>query len=349
MNLPAKQLPKRLQKKVLTRMEAWLERLEPHTRRSYLRGLEQLGRWLAKPDQAVVQLADDATADDAISAGGAYLLALDGPKATLVVEAWLFDLMHPSDGSPRQTRATASSRLAAVRWALREARRLGQITWSIEAQLPAVRKDKSGRLDEKKGRDMRGPTISEARRLMGEAKKAQDPRAWLIVSLVRYEGFREHEIRQINYEDIDFDRGEVWVVRKKRGEPKAFPLSSSTLKALDCWLEARGKGKGPLLFGGRHGTGEDRIGETTIYRIVRRAGKAAGIPDTSPHRVRHRACTDIVRIATKNGVPEEEILFLTGHSSRMALQPYYEYAKSRKEVREVLEEMSKLEDEEADD
>jgi integrase len=62
-----------------------------------------------------------------------------------------------------------------------------------------------------------------------------------------------------------------------------------------------------------------------MFNVIVRIGERAGVPGMSPHRLRHRACTDIVRYCVKNGIPEEEILRLTGHSSRGALQPYYEH------------------------
>lgn len=352
-------LPEHLRPDLERAAVAWLERLEPHTARSYRRGLVHFAQWLEErevlelPNPPKIRHPDRlAWEDDVIACAGQYLLGRDVTSATFLVEIFLQDLVHPKDGPPPFTRATAQSRLAALRWALREARRAGQIDWRLEVSLPKAQKDEDGRLVVKRGRDMRGPSIEEARRLIATAKTDADPRAWFVMSFLRTEGFREHEVRQVNVEDLELRRRPfLWSVRKKREGPARYPISKNTHRALLAWLEARGDGLGPLLTGGEHGRNHARrIGKTTIWTMVRRLADAAGVPNMSPHRIRHRACTDIVRRAMKEGLPEEEILFLTGHSSRAALQPYYEAAKSRKSARRVLDSLEDLpDDEEIDD
>jgi integrase len=78
--------------------------------------------------------------------------------------------------------------------------------------------------------------------------------------------------------------------------------------------------------------------------MVQRIAKVAGVK-TSPHKIRHRACTDIVQTGAKQSLPEEDLLFLTGHSSRAALAPYYEASKSRKSARAVLDALPEVDEE----
>lgn len=351
--VPAKKakLPARLKAKLKRAVMAWLKRLEPHTERSYRRGLVHFAEWLSAegvldlPEPPKLRSPERAGwEDEAVVAAGNYLLALEPPDPNILVQAYLEDLVYPSSGKA-YTRSTANIRLAALRWMVREARLHGKITWSLEANLPKAKKGKSGRLQNKAGRNMEGPTRAQVKQLLDAAYEDEDARAWLIMSFLRHEGYREHEIRQLNYEEIDLRRRTATMVRKKRDKPQAYPLSKNTLKALKTWLKIRGREPGPLLYGGHKGKNpERRIGETTIYFIVQRIGETAGL-STSPHKIRHRACTDIVQNGIKRGLPEEEILFLTGHSSRAALQPYYEASKSRKSARQVLDSLDELLDE----
>lgn len=335
----------------------WLDRLEPHTKRSYRRGLVHFAEWLDVedaldlPDAPPVRSAERrAWEDEAVALAGQYLLAFKTAQVpNSIVQSYLDNLVYPEDGRRAYTRTTAGNRLAALRWAVREARRMGQIDWALDVDLPATKKDRSGRLKEKQGRDMEGPSKAQAKALLAAAEADEDPRAPLLMSMLRYEGYREHEIRQIDFEDVNLRKRTVALVRKKRSKPEPYPLSEPTLVALRAWLKIRGREPGPLFHGGRAGSNPDkRIGQTTIYKLVQRIGEAAGV-ETSPHKIRHRACTDIVQRAIQLGLPEEEILFLTGHSSRHALQPYYQASKSRKSARAVLNSLDELIEEDEDE
>lgn len=321
-----------------------MDHLEPHTRRSYRRGLLHFAEWLAS--QGVLNLPqgphDETWQDEVIALAGRYLLTRDPPEPSLIVQTFLQDLLYPGPGRRAYARATVSVRLAALRWAVREARRMGQIQWHLEVDLPSARKDSSGRLVGAPGRDMTGPTPTEADRLLDAARADQDPRALAIMSMLRYEGYREHEIRQLDFKD--FDGKFLTMTRKKRSKPSRYPLSQHTQTALSKWIEIRGRRNGPLFYGGPRGSRPARIGKTTIYYLVQRLAEKARV-STSPHKIRHRACTDIVRASVRLNLPEEEILFLTGHSSRAALQPYYDAAKVRKRARAVLHFIDQLEDE----
>ena len=325
---PRRRMPRRLQEKLQQVLLSSLNNLPAHSHRSYRYGLTVFARWLAEQDAILLEQEPQrrspewsAWQDRSIEVAGRYFLSLKQHEAGLLGEAYVQDLLFIE---PKVSRATARQRLAAIYWAARQAKRLGQIDWNLEIPLP--QEDKEGKRQIKPGRDMSGPTIPEAKRLLAAAREDPDPRAYAIVSLLRYEGYREHEVRQIDFENIDLEYRWVKLIRKKRSKSQRYPLSEQSVVAIKQWLRVRGRAKGPLFYGGKFGTGKGtRIGTTIIWTIVRRIGKAAKYKkELSPHRIRHRACTDIVRVALKRGLPEEDLLFLTGHSSRAALYPYYE-------------------------
>jgi integrase len=354
MNLPApaKQLPPRLRKKLEAAWEASLGNVSSHTERSYRRGLVVFALWLCDNEMPlpIGEPPSPRAADRhewelrAMNCAGVYLCSLDKRSAVVLVEAYLYDLLY---GDSPSARTTVEQRLAALRWAMREAWRLDRVTWQLDdVQLPRVRKGKGGRLVEKAGRDMRGPQPEDAVKLIEAARAHADPRALPIMSLLRYEGYREHEIRQIDIDDLDVEKATVMLVRKMRDKASAHPLSGKSLDAILRWMAHHpSPSAGPLFTGGHHGREpRTRIGETTIWRIVVRIAEAAGVDDTSPHRIRHRACTDIVRAGMRATppLPEEELLYLTGHSNRASLQPYYDASKDREEARGVLNSIDDL-------
>lgn len=342
-------LPAKLRRKLEQAVYAWTDDLEHHTQRLYRRSLACFAEWLH--EQGVLDPLPEKR-DERVEVAGNYLLALKAADANAVVSAYLEDRLYPSDrGAPRYTRSTVETRRAALRWAVRHARRLGIVVWELDAPMPKVRKTRDGRLREKTSNRLAYvPTRDEAKAMIDAAKKDPDPRAWFIVSATLREGWREHEIRQLDLDDVDLKKHTVTMVRKKREEPEAYPLTKGTHTALAHCLKARGKHSGPLLQGGRHGVLKgSRIGTTIPWEIVRRVAKESDLEGVSPHMCRHRAVTDIVTICTKNGVPEEILLKLTGHSSRKAIEPYFEASKTSKNVRDVLEAAAMLDDEEEEE
>lgn len=350
----AKRLPAAFSSELQEAMDAWLGRLEPHTYRAYFRSWVHFALWLEA--QEGVQLGEApasrsperaAWENRAVKEAAKYLLSLGSTKATWTVEIYLRQLLYPKSKKKGYARRTVHMRLASLRWLVRQAQRMDHVSWALQAQMPKAEKDKRGRLKENKGRDMKGPTRAEAQRLLASAAKDEDPRAQLILSMTRYEGYRIHELRQIDLDDLDLKKGRVLLVRKKRDEPSWYTMSSQTCKAIKGWLKVRGEDEGPLLTGGVYGCDiETSIGASTIWTIVRRVGAQAKVPNMSPHKIRHRACTDIVDQGMREGWPEEEILYYTGHSSRAALQPYYEALKSSKSARKLFDSFADLTDDE---
>ncbi len=335
-------LPPGLRRKVGNAITAWFEHLGEPSRILYRRGLVHFAEWLVAQEAIGLDAAPEAGSDPraawedgACAKAGQYLLGFPFHEAIHLTEAYLADCLY---ADPKLSRATASSRLASLRWAAREARRQNLIVWDLQtAKMPRPRKDRHGKLVERRGRNMRGPTPEQKEALLQAALTDVDPRVAMVISMCLNEGYREHEIRQIDLADLSDKTVEL--VRKKRGEPVAYPLCAMTSDRVARWLKIRGKQGDPLLCGGRRGSlrMDRRIGGKALFRWVLRCCEAAEVEPFSPHRLRHRACTDIVNWAVKMAIPEERILFLTGHSNRSALQPYYDDLKDVDSMREVLD------------
>lgn len=367
MSLPVPRKPSRLpaalREKLASTIRASMNELGARTQLDYTRGLVVFAQWLER--FGAIELPQEppprsegrhAWEDRARDAAGAYLFGLEEHTANLVCDTYVRDLLgHEKDGQffgDPVARKTAHKRLSALRWAVRVGQRLGEVSWRLTTRMPAVKKDEAGRLIEKQGRDMRGPTLEQAAALVAAANDPEhndgDRRYPPIVSLLRWEGYREHEVRQINVEDLDLDGRTVMITRKKRSAPHPMPLSPMSVEAIRTWLSFRpgAPDHGPLFTGGYRGrSAGQRIGQTQIWRMLARLCESADFGFvTSPHKLRHRACTDIVDAGRRRRPPiaEERLLLLTGHSSRGALQPYYDATEDLTDAWDVLASLPNL-------
>ncbi len=312
-----------LQRELAAGLETWLERLSAHTKRSYEHGLQEFALYLRRRKLI---------AEGTIEHAGVFLLSLVPGAANAIVQAYLESLLAVDrrTGSPRYTRRTVKARVAAIRWAVREARRTGKIVWALDVEVPKVKKDpRSGRLIRKAGRDMRGPSEEKIAEMLRVAEVDGDARKWVVMSLIYHESLRSHEVRQINIDQIDLSRkGKEIIkglVRKKRDEPEDIPLSADSVDAIRGWLKQRGSGSGPFIYGFVRGrrvleTGV-RISETGVSTIIRELGEACEI-STSPHRVRHTSIVlgDLLRAQTNAGLPDT--MKRSGHKSIGGYEAY---------------------------
>lgn len=321
----------KLQQDLAAALQTWVDALSPHTRRAYERGLVQFADYLLEtdilkpertspPSRSLAPMRRDAVADRTtlVGAAGRHLLSLPPGSANALVQAYIqhLSMVNESTGVPEFTRDTVKQRVSSLRWAVREARRRGLVTWQLDVVLPRPSKDpQTGRLQIKKGRNMRGPPPAALGQMLGLAAFRNDHSRWLLIlSLIAHETLREHEICALDFGDIDHQKGLFSVVRKKDDFPVELPLSPPTDAALSAWLKARGDAPGALIWGSRNavlrpGT---RMSVSGVYYVVRTLGERCGVL-TSPHKVRHTAITLGQRVRESLGIPLQDAMERAGH------------------------------------
>ncbi|MFC4067902.1 tyrosine recombinase XerC [Actinoplanes subglobosus] len=140
-----------------------------------------------------------------------------------------------------------------------------------------------------------------------------------VLELLYATGIRVGELCSLNRADVDHARQVVRVFGKGAKE-RAVPYGHPARRALDTWLR-RGRpalvnrtSKDALFLGVKGG----RLQSTVVRRIVANAARAAGLPHTSPHDLRHSAATHLL----DGGADLRAVQELLGHSSLASTQIY---------------------------
>jgi len=119
----------------------------------------------------------------------------------------------------------------------------------------------------------------------------------------------------------DLDEGRRLIrVFGKGAKERAVPYGLPAQRALDDWLRHGRpalvtKASGNALFLGVKG---GRLQPTVVRRIVDTAARAAGLPHTSPHGLRHSAATHLL----DGGADLRAVQDLLGHASLSSTQIY---------------------------
>ncbi|MEH1013874.1 tyrosine recombinase XerC [Micromonospora sp. CPCC 206060] len=141
----------------------------------------------------------------------------------------------------------------------------------------------------------------------------------LLLELLYATGVRVSELCGLDTGDVDQGRRVVRVLGKGNRE-RTVPYGLPAQQALDGWLrQGRPALAGPrsgdaLLLGARGG----RLPPTMARRIVSGYARAAGLPPTSPHGLRHSAATHLL----EGGADLRAVQELLGHASLASTQIY---------------------------
>ena len=185
-------------------------------------------------------------------------------------------------------------------------------------------------------------TEAQASQLMNaedEAAAAQsDPvhlRDAAILELLYATGIRVAELVGLDVGDVDF-AGRTVKVTGKGDKQRVVPFGVPAMRALEAWVErgrpqllasrsqsssaanhsqSRSASAGDALFLGARG---GRLDQRVAREVVHRAAREAGVPDISPHALRHSAATHLL----DGGADLREVQEMLGHSSLKTTQRY---------------------------
>lgn len=140
-----------------------------------------------------------------------------------------------------------------------------------------------------------------------------------VLELLYATGIRVSELCGLDVGDVDRSRRVVRVLGKGAKE-RSVPYGLPAEEALDDWLRLgraslAGPDSGEALFLGARGR---RLQPTIARRVVSGYARAAGLPHTSPHGLRHSAATHLL----EGGADLRAVQELLGHASLSSTQIY---------------------------
>ena len=142
-----------------------------------------------------------------------------------------------------------------------------------------------------------------------------------IMELLYATGIRVSELIGLDLRDVDFSVHTIRVTGKGNKQ-RVVPFGVSAATALSQWLdegrpwvlEHAGRSSTAVFLGVRGG----RLDARQARMVVHRCAAAAGVPDISPHALRHSAATHMLN----GGADLREVQEMLGHSSLQTTQRY---------------------------
>ncbi len=184
--------------------------------------------------------------------------------------------------------ATVNRRLAAIKSLVKYARQVGMCQYTLED----VKGEKI-----QPYRDTSGISPSDYKSILSVVNRnsLKGKRDYALLVLLWGNALRRGEVAKANIKDLNLVDGTLRIYGKGKGtQSEVVSLGRHTIVALKDWLEARleANSNEPLFCSVHKGYWGKRLSTTSIYQIVRRTAKIAGIVRTmSPHRIRHSSIT----------------------------------------------------------
>jgi site-specific recombinase XerD len=188
--------------------------------------------------------------------------------------------------------ATANKILAAIRGTLRAAFTLGQVDSETYTRAISVKSIRGERV-------VKGRAISqgELRAMFSECdiNTPAGARDAAILALGYGAGLRRHEVVHVDVGDYDAESGVLIVHGKGSKERRAF-VTNGARAALEGWLGIRGAKAGALFLPvDKAGQVQmRRMTDQSVYVILARLARKAGVPKFSPHDLRRSFIGDLL-------------------------------------------------------
>ena len=141
---------------------------------------------------------------------------------------------------------------------------------------------------------------------------AQRDRA--ILELFYGTGLRAAELSRLSLSDVGLAERVLHVCQGKGRKDRMLPMGEAAREALLAYLRVRPPREGALFLSRL----QRALSVKMLWRIVRRAGRRAGVSGASPHRLRHSYATHLLR----HGADVRHVQALLGHASLASTQVY---------------------------
>ena len=182
-------------------------------------------------------------------------------------------------------------------------------------------------LKEPRGRD-RFLSEEECTDLLAACCQSANRSLHAVVVLAISTGMRRNEILSLRYNQLDLERGMIYLYDTKNGERRGVPLAGAALELMRERLNANGKRDG-LVFPGKTGVTPFDIRKPWYWAL-----KQIGLNDFRFHDLRHTAAS----LLAKGGASLPEIGAILGQKSPAMTKRYSHFAESH--LQEVVTAMN---------
>jgi len=211
----------------------------------------------------------------------------------------------------RYAPANANRIISALRGVLKEAWRLGLMSAEAYQRAADVRHVRARTLV--KGRDLQAEEIARLAEVCRRDEGPAGARDLAIIAMLYVCGLRRSELVNVRIEDYDAATGQVRVLTGKGRKQRTVYITGSARRALDRWLSILPFDSGPIfrpvLKNGR--IQRSGIVSQTVYDMLKRRAKQAGVKNFSPHDFRRTFVGDLL----DRGVDIATVANMAGHSS----------------------------------
>jgi integrase/recombinase XerC len=239
-----------------------------------------------------------------------YLLSMNRLDADLKVTEYLGWLTQNE-----KTPSTIRVRLSALKFYVRTANRAAWVDWVLTTEGPPQETVK----------EVEGPTPEQFARIMAVVDELEGElavRNKLLVYMLSFMALRVSEALSIDMDHVDLDRRTVAVKRKgSRHKRDRRTVPTKTFELLEEWVELRGDEEGPLFCTSEFDAEglPNRLHRSSAWKIVRRIGKLAGMPELHPHAFRHFSTTEALEVTDGD---TRGTMKHTGHKSERMINIY---------------------------
>lgn len=176
------------------------------------------------------------------------------------------------------------------------------------------------------------PSESEIRRYYDAVWHSRNVQDMVLIKTLLYTGVRVSELINIWLEQVDFERCQIRITSKTRGNDRVVPFPIQFKEVLAIHVDSmRGKQATYLFESSRKRQYTDR----GVRKILERYAKVAGLPRSiSPNQLRHF----LLMWLKKQGIDDALLQLYSGHSSRRSLEVYSQLSidEAQKEYDEVM-------------
>lgn len=161
----------------------------------------------------------------------------------------------------------------------------------------------------------------ECYKLLNSIEGTYADRDYCIILFFLTSGLRVSELVSIDIQDLQTEKDNYFLkVKGKGGKERQVYLSEACINAALKYLETRsnskqGSPKSDALFLSRR---NDRMSVDAVQKLVKKAMRAAGLREYSPHKLRHTAAT----LMLQNGVDVRTVQEVLGHDNLSTTQIY---------------------------